>query len=263
MDAASPNDLDLALAMADAADALTMAAFTGRGLAFTTKADGSPVSDTDLAVESALRDLLRLQRPTDGFLGEETGASGAAGERCWIVDPVDGTQSFVTGGRNWGTQIALRVGAALVVGVTSAPAAGARWWAGAGRGAFRRFGPDASAAPLRVSTGSSLHTARWVCHPAPADLTGDRRTLADRLVAAAGDGPRSTSHGALMVANGSAEVCLTLEGAPWDYAAFASIVTAAGGRFSYLDGSTDLDGVRPALFSNGALHDRALEALAG
>jgi fructose-1,6-bisphosphatase/inositol monophosphatase family enzyme len=69
-------------------------------------------------------------------------------------------------------------------------------------------------------------------------------------------------HAVLMVMEGQIEVALQLEGAPWDYAAFAAIIHAAGGRFSYLDSSTVLQGVRPALFTNGLAHDDAIESLA-
>jgi histidinol-phosphatase len=258
------SDLGFALELADTADALTMAAFTGATLAFTTKADGSPVSETDRTVESALRDLVRRHRPTDGFVGEETGATDPEGDRCWIVDPIDGTQSFVGGGRSWATQIALRVSGELRVGVTSAPAARARWWGAADSGGSRRVGRSGKVEPLATSQVVELSQARWLCHPSADGLTGGARSRVARLADLAGVVTDPVSHGALMVAEGALEVCLTLDGAPWDHAAFAAIVTAAGGRFSYLDGATRLrDGMNAALYSNGRVHDAALAALAG
>jgi histidinol-phosphatase len=265
VDPVSPvADLALALELADAADALTMAAFTGAALAFSTKVDGSPVSETDRTVEVALRELVRRHHPTDGFIGEETPATGSDADRCWIVDPIDGTQSFVRGGRSWATQIALRVSGELRVGVTSAPAARARWWGAVGSGASRRTGGRARVELLATSPVAELSEGRWVCHPQVDDLIGVPRDRAGRLAAMAGALADATSHGALMVAEGAIEVCLALDGAPWDHAAFAAIVTAAGGRFSYLDGSTRLrDGMNAALYSNGLVHDAALAALAG
>ena len=258
------DDLALALELADAADALTMATFTGAALAFSTKADGSPVSETDRAVEVALRELVRQHRPSDGFIGEETGATDPDADGCWIVDPIDGTQSFVRGGRSWATQIARRVSDELRVGVTSAPAARARWWGVVGSGASRRIGRDERVEPMSTSQVAELSEARWLCHPPATGLTGVPRDRAGRLAAMAGAGAEATSHGALMVAEGALEVCLSLDGAPWDHAAFAAIVTAAGGKFSYLDGSTRLrDGMNAALYSNGLVHDAALAALAG
>src|SRR5687767_7905843 len=100
---------------------MTTAAFTGGELAFVSKDDGTPVTETDRLVEQRLRDLLADRRGADGFLGEETGMAGV-GSRRWIVDPIDGTRSFIAGGVAWATQIALEVDHRVVLGVTSAPA---------------------------------------------------------------------------------------------------------------------------------------------
>ena len=255
------DDLDLALEMADRADAMTLADFTGSELVFADKADGTPVTETDRVVEEVLRALLAERRPGDGFLGEETGASGSA-TRQWIIDPIDGTRSFVSGGRAWGTQIALQDGDRLVVGVASAPALGARWWALRHTEAFRQERHEPGARRLQVTDLSELSAATWTCHPPLEVITGDWRVLADRLSTACGRRLPVTSHGALMVAEGELDICLQLEGQPWDYAGFAAVVQGAGGHFSYLDASTRMSGVRPALFTNGKLHSAALAALA-
>ena len=245
------DDLALALRLADAADQVTMAAFTGEPIAFVAKDDGSPVTETDRAVELLLRDLLAEHRPDDAFVGEETGGSATVGRR-WIVDPVDGTRSFAAGGRGWATQLALVDDDRVVVGVTSAPAASARWW-GSTTGA--RMRTRRGERELRVS--SATDGLRWSC-PAPIELLdGDARHVAERL-ASLGTLVDAPTHGALLVAEGSVEVCLTVDGWPWDYAAFAGIVTHAGGRFAYLDGSTHLAGSRPALFTSGPEIDRII-----
>jgi len=103
----------------DCADAMTLASFTGEPTAFVDKHDGTPVTQTDIAVEQALRNLVAQARPDDAFLGEETGLSND-GSRLWIVDPIDGTRSFAAGGRQWGTLIALSDHGRLTVGVASA-----------------------------------------------------------------------------------------------------------------------------------------------
>jgi histidinol-phosphatase len=253
------SELDFAIDLADRADELTMAAFTGDPLPFTTKPDGSPVTEADRHVEQVLRSLIAASRSGDGFLGEESSAPTDGRGRRWIVDPIDGTRRFVAGGRGWATQIALEVDATIVVGVTSAPALGSRWWGARDLGATSRT-PGAGEQRLFTTTTSSLAAARWSSHPPMQALSGSWRELADRLA----DRRRyvePTTHGALMVAEGSLDVCLQLEGAPWDYAAFASVVQAAGGAFSYLDGSSILSGVRPAIFSNGMVHQAALDAI--
>ncbi len=253
------DDLALALLMADRADALTLAVFTGEAVAFTDKHDGTPVTETDVAVEEALLHLVAQTRPDDGFLGEETGLSDE-GPRLWVVDPIDGTQSFVAGGRAWGTLIALSDHGHLVVGVASAPALGGRWWAAAGVGAWaQRTGQ----APREVSVTSAtdLDTARWVCHPSLESITPADRELVRPLIVRCGPPITPTTHGALMVAEGEAEICVQLSGGPWDFAAFAVIVQAAGGSFSYLDGSSELRPKGRAVFTNGAVHPVVLAAV--
>src|SRR3954466_13618081 len=99
------GDLDLALALADAADALTLPAFD-RGAAAVVKADGTPVTETDHAVEAMLRERIPPERPRDRILGEELGEVGA-GERRWVLDPLDGTEWFARGIPLWGTLLAL------------------------------------------------------------------------------------------------------------------------------------------------------------
>ena len=93
-------DLELALALADAADAIATPRFRAPNLAVQTKPDGSPVTDADRAVEAALRHSLNESRPGDAVVGEEGGASGES-ERCWYLDPIDGTANFVAGDPEW------------------------------------------------------------------------------------------------------------------------------------------------------------------
>ncbi len=138
--------LDLALELADTADEITMARFRAADLHVTTKPDLTPVSEADQAVERAIR--TRLADATGhAVLGEEFGHDpGDDAEFRWIIDPIDGTKGYVRGLPIWCTLIGLEYAGELVVGVCSAPALGARWWAGRGLGAFRdgeRIGPSA------------------------------------------------------------------------------------------------------------------------
>ncbi|HKY68740.1 MAG TPA: inositol monophosphatase family protein, partial [Acidimicrobiales bacterium] len=136
-DAPHADDLALALRLADAADALTGPAFTGEHLAHEIKPDGSPVSDTDLAVERRIVEILAADRPGDGVLGEEVGESGGRARR-WVLDGIDGTVLFVAGVPGWSTQIALEVDGRPLVGVVTSGADGRRWWAARGTGAWQR-----------------------------------------------------------------------------------------------------------------------------
>jgi histidinol-phosphatase len=257
------DDLSLALRLADAADIISGADFTGSALAHRLKADGSPVSDTDEAVERRVREILAAERPADGMLGEEVGESGPAGRR-WIVDGIDGTILFVAGQRGWSTQIALEVDGEPVIGVTTSGADGRRWWAARGGGAWYavRGGPAERLAvsDRRVIDGAD---ARYTLIP-PLEVldpvAGDVIDVAASGVDVEYVPPRE--HGALFVADGRVEVCVQLGGGPWDFAALSVLVEEAGGRFSDLAGRRDVYGGGPVVFSNGHVHDDVLALLA-
>ena len=251
------TDLVLAQRMADVADAIAMRDFTGEPLVFTEKPDGSPVTTTDPEVEAALRAIVAEERPGDGFLGEEVGATGS-GRRRWIVDGIDGTIEFVAGRRGWSTEIALEEDGRVVVGVCTSPALPLRTWASRDGGAAGRARGEPT--PRRVSGTASLEGAR-VSTIAPVDiLEGEALALAERLLAGC-TYVEPVRHAAVLVAEGAVDLGLQLGGGPWDYAALAVIVEEAGGRFTDLAGRVRIDGGGPRLFSNGVLHDAALERL--
>src|SRR4051812_44844051 len=156
--------LDLALELADAADAITMARFRAADLKVTTKPDLTPVSEADQAVERAIRD--RLATSTGhAVLGEEFGSDpGAAAdaEFRWIIDPIDGTKSYVRGLPIWATLIGLEHAGELVLGVASAPGLNARWWAGRGLGAFRDGDPISPSSVAAIEDAQI--SASWDTH---------------------------------------------------------------------------------------------------
>ena len=253
------SDLALAHRMADVADGISLRDFTGEPLVFTEKPDGSPVTATDPEVEAALRAIVAEERPGDGFLGEEVGATGS-GRRRWIVDGIDGTIEFVAGRRGWSTEIALEEDGEIVVGVCTSPALPLRTWAHRGGGTAGRARGEP--APRRVSGTASLEGAR-VSTIAPVDiLDGEALAMAERLLAG-GTYVEPARHAAVLVAEGAVDLGLQLGGGPWDYAALALIVEEAGGRFTDLAGRVRIDGGGPRLFSNGVLHDAALARLNG
>ena len=128
-------DLDLALRLADAADAASMSRFDAADLEVRLKSDATHVTEADLATERAIRAVLEAERPEDGVFGEEYGISGDA-RRQWIVDPIDGTANYLKGIPMWTTLIALSIDGIPRVGVASQPAIGRRWWAATGLGAW-------------------------------------------------------------------------------------------------------------------------------
>lgn len=128
-------DIELAHRMGDVAAEIALTHFQSPVEQWG-KADGTPVSAADLAVERALLDVLTSERPHDAVICEEIGKLGTSPRR-WILDPIDGTTPFLAGEPRWGTNIALEVDGELAVGVITRPAPGLRWWAARGDGAYR------------------------------------------------------------------------------------------------------------------------------
>jgi histidinol-phosphatase len=249
-------ELALALDLADAADAITLARFQALDLKVDTKPDLTPVSEADRAVEHALRDRIRSARPAHAVVGEEYGVDGPDGaSHRWIIDPIDGTKGYVRGLPVWATLIALEVDGEMAVGVASAPALGHRWWAARGQGAVC----DGSA--IRVSAVSDLSDAHlsYGSERAFDDIgVGDRfRALAARCWRTRGFGD-FWSH--VLVAEGRVDVGFDPEVSLWDLAALQVIVEEAGGRFTDFTGTSRADG-GSAISSNGLLHDQVLSAL--
>jgi histidinol-phosphatase len=253
-------DLAFALELADLADGISLPRFRAADLRVDTKPDRTHVTDADLAVERALRERIETARPGDGFFGEESGASGGAGRR-WILDPIDGTANFLRGVPNWATLIALEVDGAPTVGVVSAPAFGARWYAELGGGAW---GVDrgAPARRLRVSGVSELADASLSCQSIaqwrdagrlPALLSLAERVWRDR---AYGD-----SWSYMLLAEGLVDIVAEFDVKAYDLAAHVPIVREAGGRFTDVEGDESAwNG--SALATNGPLHDAVVAAVA-
>lgn len=254
------DDLQLALLLADRADALTLPRFRAHDLTVTTKPDLTPVTDVDRAVEAMIAEVLAEHRPADAMLGEEYGGRGEAARR-WIVDPIDGTKNFVRGVAVYATLIALYDGARPLVGVVSAPALGMRWYAAAGSGAFRTLAPGLGGGEperLRVSTVGTLGDASL----SYSSLTGwathrDR----ERFIALTDQVWRTRAYGDfwsyMMVAEGTVDIACEPELELYDMAALVPIITEAGGSFTDLNGQPGPFGAN-GLATNGRLHTEVL-----
>jgi histidinol-phosphatase len=254
-------DLELALRLANTADAITSARFRARDLRVRQKPDRTPVTDADLAVEDAVRTVIAGLSPGDEVVGEERGGSLLAG-RLWVLDPIDGTKNFLRGGPAWATLIALVVDGEPVIGVISAPALRRRWWASRGSGAWASSGEASDAAQISVSGVASLadaylsttHLGHWAqyhsreAYLALADACWETRAFGDFW-----------QH--CLVAEGALDLAAESIVNPWDVAAVQVIVEEAGGRFTDLHGARAWD-TGSALTSNGLVHDAALAVLA-
>jgi len=251
--------LDLALELADAADAITTARFRATDLVVTTKPDLTPVSEADQAVERAIRERL-ADATGHAVLGEEYGedAGAADAEFRWIIDPIDGTKSYVRGVPIWATLIGLEHAGDLVLGVVSAPALHTRWWAGRGLGAFR------DGDRITVSQVAALDDAQ-ISFSWDTRKRFDEDGIGDRMLALAHRCWRFRGLGDfwqyMLVAEGAVDIGMDPIVNLWDIAALIPIVEEAGGRWSTLAGLEDVNGGN-FLCTNGLLHDAVLEALA-
>lgn len=248
------RELGAVLRWLDRSDGIALEGFRP-GVPFETKADGTPVTALDRRIEEVLRGEIARTFPGDAVLGEEGGASGD-GERRWIIDPIDGTQSYARGIPAFATLVALEEGGRAVVGAASAPALGSRWWAAAGGGAFR------DGAPIRASGVSRLEEAQ-VASGGVASLR--RAGILPGFLALSERAARHRGYadfwGHVLVAQGSMDVMVEPAASAWDLAAVAVIVQEAGGRLSGLGGEPRFD-TGAALTTNGLLHEEVLALLA-
>ncbi len=235
------QDLALAMRLAHVAAEVALRAFHEE-TASTKKADGSIVTETDLAVERRLLEELARQRPRDAVLSEESGAIGS-GARRWILDPIDGTWWFAHGMPSWGTHIALEVDGELTLGIVTRPLQNLCWWAAAGRGAYRdELGSSAGTTRLRVSPQGPAREARVMVWANGETALCQRLKAQKRWVEPTIDGP-------IDVASGRLDALVDELSQIWDIAPGVILVREAGGCFVDPEGGTRL-GVGGCL-SNG------------
>lgn len=218
------------------------------------KADRTPVTIADRGAEEALHAFLGRECPGHGILGEEFGETAGDGRYRWILDPIDGTKSFIHHVPLFGTLIALERNGVPVVGVIACHAVGETISAAKGEGAWL------NGVQVRVSGTASIDAATVSMTSASRMFGGHPKTFAELtersgLMRGWGD-----CYGYLMVAAGRADVMLDPEMSIWDAAALYPVITEAGGRMTTWAG---VDGVGDSVAaSNGLLHDELLRILA-
>ena len=270
------DDLALAHALADLADAISLDRYQAQDLVITTKPDNTPVTDADRAVETAIREALATHRQTDGLVGEEFGSDKRISGRYWVIDPIDGTKNFMRGVPTWATLIALvsvdETGVEeVVVGIASAPALARRWSAAKGHGAFVRFNPgtiddlsedfDSSSCEKKISVSKVAALADASISYSDFAGWGDRLEPFQKMLANAwrtrgiGD---FWSH--MLVAEGAVDVAIEPSLALWDMAALDIIVREAGGTFTNTAGQDGPFG-GSGVSTNGVLHKAVINGL--
>ncbi|MBX9677405.1 MAG: histidinol phosphate phosphatase [Gemmataceae bacterium] len=220
------------------------------------KADESPVTIADQSSEKLLRETLLSHFPNDGFLGEEYGAQpGTSGYR-WIIDPIDGTRSFVRGVPLWGTLVGLEYQEELIAGICCIPAIKQTYRALRGDGAYR------DSRRIRVSDVADLSHAHLYYSSIgwfkKANAEANFLSLYHQTERQRGFGD---FYGFVLVAQGAGDVMVEHGVHAWDIAALIPIVEEAGGKMTAWDGTIDLE--RPdVIATNGVLHDKILAHLA-
>jgi histidinol-phosphatase len=250
------KELQAALEAARAA-AQVIEALYRRNLAITLKADKSPVTEADVRAEQAIRAVLSERFPDYGFYGEESGRHAMEADSIWLVDPIDGTKSFVRECPFFSTQIALMRSGRLVLGVSSATTYGELAWAEEGAGAFL------DGKRIHVSTIADLGAAIL--------STGNLKTLAaspakwSRLGKIVGQVNRLRGYGDFvhyhLLARGALELVLESDVNILDIAALTVIVREAGGIVTDLEGAAIGMTTTSVLAGNAALHGALLAQL--
>jgi histidinol-phosphatase len=244
----SAGPLEFAHELADLADAITLGRFRALDLRVETKPDLSPVSEADRNAEEAIRDRVRASGRGETVFGEEFGDDG--GDSKWIVDPIDGTKSYVRGIPVWATLLALQREGVVELGLVSAPALGRRWWAVRGEGAF------AAGERCRVSAISRVEDCTITTTSARRMPVG-WRTLVERAWSNRGLGDFWQY---CLVAEGSVDIACDSVVEVWDFAPVQILVEEAGGRCSRFDGGEPAGG-GTFVATNGPLHAEAVALL--
>jgi histidinol-phosphatase len=248
-------------ALAAAREAATAAAdiirfYWQRGVEIELKADATPVTVADREAEQAIRQILRAALPQASIYGEEFGLEGARGGLMWLVDPLDGTKSFVRRTPFFSTQIALMDGDELVAGVSSAPIYGETMWASKGSGAWLdgeqvRIADTGDLGQMSLSIGNVK------------SLTADRRWEA--LGGLIRESNRIRGYGDFchyhLLARGSLDAVVESDVNILDIAALAVIVREAGGVFTDLSGAPLTLETTSVLAATGGLHGQLLQRL--
>jgi histidinol phosphatase-like enzyme (inositol monophosphatase family) len=211
--------------------------FRSADLRIDRKANGSPVTEGDLASESAAREWIRSRFPSDGILGEEYGIERGEASRRWLLDPIDGTKTFVRGVPLWGTLVAVVEGDEVIAGAANFPALTELICAAPGEGCWLNGNP------AKVSAIASVADALVLTTDETFSAAPERRSEWVQLESAAGM-TRSWGdcYGYLLVASGRAEVMVDPVLSDWDAAALLPVVEEAGGIFTDWNGARRITG---------------------
>jgi histidinol phosphatase-like enzyme (inositol monophosphatase family) len=256
-----PPDLGFAVRTARAAGAITMRWFQTPGLVADGKHDGSPVTEADRAAERFVREAVARAFPGDGVIGEEFPPAESTTGRTWIVDPIDGTRSFVQGVPLFGTMLGLMVNGEPTVGAICMPALDECVGAQTGHGCWWWKKTDTAPARARVSRRDDLHGA--VCLSTSLEYYSEPRhkrawsRLNDLGAITRG---WSDCYAFVLLATGRADAVIEPGVKLWDVAAVPPIITEAGGVWTDIDGDHNLH-AGSIVATNARLHAAVIDAI--
>ncbi len=222
------------------------------GLAIETKADESPVTIADRQTEQFLRAEIARLFPGDGIVGEEFGATEGTTGRKWIVDPIDGTKSFIHGVPFYGVMIGVEQDGAMLAGAVYIPPLCEMVVAVKGAGCWWNGKRARVTATERIEDALLLTTDIAHHHQHGRGASWEALSRRARLVRTWGD-----CYGYVLVATGRADIMLDAIMSPWDMAALQTILEEAGGAFSDYEGKVSIYS-NSAIGSNGILHAEVL-----
>ena len=235
--------------------ALELARLTGQtalrhfrgAIAVERKGDGSPVTIADREAERVAREWIASRFPDDSILGEEFGETPGTSGRQWLLDPIDGTRTFVRGVPIWGSLIAVIAGDTVLAGAACYPALGEDIAAAPGRGCWHNGARCAVSKVDTLKDAAVLTSDEHLFSDPRARRGWDRLCASTQTVRTWGD-----CYGYLLVATGRAEVMVDARLNPWDVACFVPILTEAGGVMTDLTGREGWD-LKNAIGTNAAI----------
>jgi myo-inositol-1(or 4)-monophosphatase len=248
-------DLQLALEMAEKAGKLTLEYFGMKSLQVFSKRDDSPVTEADRKAEELIRGGIAARFPEDGLFGEEFDERPSGNGRRWIIDPIDGTRSFIHGVPLYGVMIALEVEGSPRIGVINFPALGELYHAETGYGAYMNGSSVQVSAISESAVSTVVFTEKEYLLDPPSTHPVDLLRSDAGLVRGWGD-----CYGHMLVASGRAEVAVDKIMSPWDCAAIIPIITEAGGCCFDYEGRSIIDG-QGLVSANKAIGTQLLDAI--
>ena len=258
--------LEIAKRAASAAQVVILSHYE-KGLSVEWKPDNTPVTIADKGAEEKLRQVFEKETPDFGVIGEEFGIEKPDAEFKWVFDPIDGTKSFIRGVPLFGTLIGLYHKDEPLVGIVNLPAQNHMLYAGKGLGAFVDNVQVHVSQVAKMNQGLALSGTVNTFETEGYAENFDRYRKAASLYRGWGD-----CYGYYLVAAGRAEIMVDPVVSLWDIAPFLLLMKEAGGKFSTIDGKTELFNANgkptapiyegfTSIATNGLLHDTALDFL--